>query len=149
MRLGLIALATLALAACAPDAAKVDAEIRKFAGVYLATTDVGTSVSMLDEAGSVTSISGEGKVIRGRDAIRDYANKNIAFLRQITITPGAIDVSRVCATHALVIAPFSVSATAVPQITMAEGTATFLVTRRDSGWRVVHEHYSYSVLRRP
>jgi len=149
MRLALIPLASLALAACAPDATKVDAEIRKFAHAYLATTDVPASIAMLDEAGVVTSVSGEGKLFRGRDAIKDYANKNASFLRQITITPGAIDVHRIGAAHALVIAPFSVSPIAAPQVTAAEGTATFLVTRRDSGWKVVHEHYSYSAPRRP
>ena len=70
------------------------------------------------------------------------------FLKQITITPGAIDVTRVGAAHALVIVPFTVTPAAVPQVTMADGAATLLVTLRDSGWKVVHEHYSYTVFRR-
>jgi ketosteroid isomerase-like protein len=149
MRLALIPLASLALGACAPDATKVDADIRKFAHAYLATTDIPASIAMLDEGRAVTSVSGEGKLLRGRDAIRDYANQNAAFLRQISIAPGPMDVSRIGAAHALVIAPFSVSPVAAPQVIAVEGTATFLVTRRDSGWKVVHEHYSYSAPRRP
>jgi ketosteroid isomerase-like protein len=149
MRLILIPLACLALTACSPDPAKVEADIRKSVRAYVETTDVPASIAMLDEAGAVTSISGDGKIIRGRDAIREEANRNLAFLRQITIAVGSIEVTRVGATHALAIAPFSVSPAAVPQVTMAEGAATLLVIRRDSGWKVVHEHYSYSVLRRP
>jgi ketosteroid isomerase-like protein len=149
MRLILISLACFALTACSPDPAKVEADIRKFAATYVATTDVAASVAMLDDAGAVTSISGDGKIIRGRDAIKEQANQNVAFLRQITITVDAIEVTRIGAADALVIAPFSVSPTAVPQITMAEGAATLLLIRRDSGWKVVHEHYSYSALRRP
>ena len=141
-------LLALALAACAPDAAKVDADIRKFAGEYIATTDVPKSTAMLDEVGPVTGVSGEGKVTRGRDAIRAEGERNAAFLRQITITPGAIDVTRVGAAHALVIVPFTVTPAAVPQVTMADGAATLVVALRDSGWKVVHEHYSYTVLRR-
>jgi hypothetical protein len=141
-------LLALLLAACAPDAAKVDADIRKFAGEYIATTDVPKSTAMLDEAGPVTGVSGEGRITRGRDAIRAEGERNAAFLRQITITPGAIDVTRVGAAHALVIVPFTVTPAAVPQVTMADGAATLLVTLRDSGWKVVHEHYSYTVFRR-
>jgi hypothetical protein len=141
-------LLALALAACAPDAAKVDADIRKFAAEYIATTDVSKSTAMLDAAGPVTGVSGEGKITRGRDAIRAEGERNAAFLKQITITPGAIDVTRVGAAHALVIVPFTVTPAAVPQITMADGAATLLVTLRDSGWKVVHEHYSYTVFRR-
>ena len=141
-------LLALALAACAPDAAKVDADIRKFAGEYIATTDVPKSTAMLDEAGPVTGVSGEGKITRGRDAIRAEGERNAAFLRQIAITPGTIDVTRVGAAHALVIVPFTVTPAAAPQVTMADGAATLLVTLRDSGWKVVHEHYSYTVFRR-
>jgi hypothetical protein len=141
-------LLALLLAACAPDAAKVDADIRKFAAEYIATTDVPKSTAMLDEAGPVTGVSGEGRITRGRDAIRAEGERNAAFLRQITITPGAIDVTRVGAAHALVIVPFTVTPAAVPQVTMADGAATLLVTLRDSGWKVVHEHYSYTVFRR-
>ena len=47
-------LLALALAACAPDASKVDAEIRKFAAEYIATTDVPKSTAMLDELASGT-----------------------------------------------------------------------------------------------
>ena len=141
-------LLALALAACAPDAAKVDADIRKFAAEYIATTDVPKSTAMLDQAGPVTGVSGEGKITRGRDAIRAEGERNAAFLRQIAITPGAIDVTRVGAAHALVIVPFTVTPAAVPQVTMADGAATLLVTLRDSGWKVVHEHYSYTVFRR-
>jgi len=93
-------------------------------------------------------VSGEGKITRGRDAIRAEGERNAAFLRQITITPGAIDVTRVGAAHALVIVPFTVTPAAAPQVTMADGAATLLVTLRDSGWKVVHEHYSYTVFRR-
>jgi hypothetical protein len=143
-----VPLLALLLAACAPDAAKVDADIRKFAGEYIATTDVPKSTAMLDEAGPVTGVSGEGRITRGRDAIRAEGERNAAFLRQITITPGAIDVTRVGAAHALVIVPFTVTPAAVPQVTMADGAATLLVTLRDSGWKVVHEHYSYTVFRR-
>ena len=141
-------LLALVLAACAPDAAKVDADIRKFAGEYIATTDVPKSTAMLDELAPVTGVSGEGKITRGRDAIRAEGERNAAFLRQITITPGAIDVTRVGAAHALVIVPFTVTPAAAPQVTMADGAATLLVTLRDSGWKVVHEHYSYAVFRR-
>jgi hypothetical protein len=141
-------LLALALAACAPDAAKVDADIRKFAAEYIANTDVPKSTAMLDELAPVTGVSGEGKITRGRDAIRAEGERNAAFLRQITITPGAIDVARVGAAHALVIVPFTVTPVAAPQVTMADGAATLLVTLRDSGWKVVHEHYSYTVLRR-
>ena len=141
-------LLALALAACAPDAAKVDADIRKFAAEYIATTDVPKSTAMLDEAGPVTGVSGEGRITRGRGAIRAEGEGNGAFLKQITITPGAIDVTRVGAAHALVVVPFTVTPAAVPQVTMADGAATLLVTLRDSGWKVVHEHYSYTVFRR-
>ena len=141
-------LLALALAACAPDAAKVDAQIRQFAAEYIATTDVPKSTAMLDELAPVTGVSGEGRITRGRDAIRAEGERNAAFLRQITITPGAIDVTRVGAAHALVIVPFTVTPAALPQVTMADGAATLLVALRDSGWKVVHEHYSYTVFRR-
>ena len=71
-------LLALALAACAPDAAKVDADIRKFAAEYIATTDVPGSTAMLDELEPVTGVSGEGKITRGRDAIRAEGERNAA-----------------------------------------------------------------------
>jgi ketosteroid isomerase-like protein len=149
MRFGLLCAASLALTACAPDPAKVDAEIRQLVSAYLTTTDVAASVDMLDPAVTVTSISGEGRITRGRDAIKEHANQNIALLRQLQTTVGAIEITRVGAAHAVVIAPFSIALNAVPQLTMADGAATLLLARRDSGWKVVHEHYSYSALRRP
>jgi len=149
MRVILLPLAALALTACAPDSARVDAEIQQFARTYVTSTDVTTSLNMLDQTGTVTSITGEGTIMRGRDAIRDHANKHIASIREQRITVGAIEVTRIGATHALVIAPFSATVAALPQVILAEGAVTLLVTRRDSGWKVVHEHYSYPTIRRP
>ena len=149
MRVILMLLAALAVTACAPDPAAVDAEIQKFVRAYVTSTDVTASLNMLDQAGTVTSITGEGVIMRGRDAIRDHANRHIASIRDQRITVGAIEVTRIGAAHALVIAPFSATVSALPQLTLAEGAVTLLVTRRDSGWKVVHEHYSYPSIRRP
>jgi ketosteroid isomerase-like protein len=147
MRFGLIAL-TFALAACAPDSATVEAEVQQFVRSYITSTDITASLNMLDQTPSVTSITGEGRIVRGRDAIKDEANKQIALLPQLKVAVGAIEVSRVGTTHALAVAPFSVGASATPQIAMAAGAATLLLAKRESGWKVVHEHYSYSAPRR-
>jgi ketosteroid isomerase-like protein len=149
MRVILMPLAALAVTACAPDPAAVDAEIQQFARTYVTSTDVTASLNMLDQGGTVTSITGEGVIMRGREAIRDHANRHIASIRDQRITVGAIEVTRIGATHALVTAPFSATVSALPQLTLAEGAVTLLVTRRDSGWKVVHEHYSYPSIRRP
>lgn len=145
----LLLLAALALTACGPDPAAVDAEIQQFARSYVTSTDVTTSLSMLDQAGTVTAITGEGIIMRGRDAIRDHANKHLASIRDQRITMGAIEVRRIGATHALVIAPFSATVSALPQLILAEGAVTLVVIKRDSGWKVAHEHYSYPTIRRP
>ena len=50
MRSILVPLAALALTACAPDSASVDAEIRDLVRAYVASTDIGASLEMLDEA---------------------------------------------------------------------------------------------------
>lgn len=149
MRVILMPLAALAVTACAPDPAAVDAEIQQFVRTYVTSTDVTASLNMLDPGGTVTSITGEGVIMRGRDAIKDHANRHIASIRDQRITVGAIEVTRIGATHALVTAPFSATVSALPQLTLAEGAVTLLVTRRDSGWKVVHEHYSYPTIRRP
>jgi len=70
------------------------------------------------------------------------------IIAKTTIAKGAPKKANTGAAHALVIVPFTVTPAAVPQVTMADGAATLLVTLRDSGWKVVHEHYSYTVFRR-
>jgi hypothetical protein len=79
MRLSLVGVTALTLTACAPDSATIDAEIQKFVRSYVTTTDITASLGMLDPVATVTSINGEGRILRGRDAIRDEANKHIAW----------------------------------------------------------------------
>ena len=62
MRSVLMSLAALAMTACAPDHA-ADGEIRDLVRAYVASTDIGASLEMLDEAAS--SITGEGTILRG------------------------------------------------------------------------------------
>lgn len=149
MRFGLICLATLALTSCAPDSAKVEAEIQQLVRSYITSTDIAASVNMLDAAPTVTSITGQGRIVRGRDLIKDEANKQIATLSQLKVTAGAVDVTRIGNTHALAIAPFSIAPSSAPQKPTTEGAASLLLAKRDSGWKVVHEHFSYSAPRRP
>jgi ketosteroid isomerase-like protein len=148
MRSVVVLLAAFALTACAPDPATVDAEIQKFVRSYLTTTDITASLGMLDEVGRVTSINGEGRIMRGRDAIRDEANKHIALLRDLRTTVGSIEVTRMGRTHALAIAPFTSTISSLPQETLAQGAVTLILAKRDSGWKVVHEQYSYPTVRR-
>jgi ketosteroid isomerase-like protein len=149
MRWVLIPLAALALTACAPQTATVEAEVQQFVRAYVTSTDVTASVSMLDDGANVTSIGGEGRLLRGRDAIRDHANRHIALIRQRKISLGAIEVRPLGATHALVVAPFDATLNELPQLVLAEGALTLVLAKRDSGWKVVHEHYSHSSSRRP
>jgi ketosteroid isomerase-like protein len=144
MRSGLALLAALALNACTPDSSNVEAEVQKLMQSYIASTDINASLSMLDQTAKVTSITAEGRIVRGADAIRDEANKQIASMPQLRTTVGAIETTRLGDTHLLAIAPFSISATATPQVEMASGAATLLLTKRDSGWKVMHEHFSYA-----
>lgn len=146
MRFGLMCLAALALTACGRDG-DVEAEVQPLVRSYLTSTDLAASVNMLDQA--ATSITGEGRIVRGRDAIKDEANKQIALLPQLKVTAGAIDVTRIGSTHALAIAPFSIAPSSAPQAATTQGTASLLLAKRDSGWKVVHEHFSYSAPRRP
>jgi ketosteroid isomerase-like protein len=144
MRSGLALLAALALTACAPDSAIDEAEVQKQVGSYITSTDISASLGMLDQTAKVTSITAEGRIVRGPDAIRDEANKQIALMPQLRTTVGAIETTRLGSTHVLAIAPFSISATATPQTAMANGAATLLLVKRDSGWKVMHEHFSYA-----
>jgi ketosteroid isomerase-like protein len=134
----------LALTACAPDSSTVEAEVQKLVSSYITSTDINASLSMLDQTAKVTSITAEGRIVRGPDAIRDEGNKQIALMPQLRTTVGAIETTRLGDTHVLAIAPFSISATATPQVEMANGAATLLLTKRDSGWKVMHEHFSYA-----
>ncbi|HVJ13369.1 MAG TPA: nuclear transport factor 2 family protein [Burkholderiales bacterium] len=144
MRSGLALLAALALSACAPDSSTVDPEVQKLVQSYITSTDINASLSMLDQTAKVTSITAEGRIVRGTDSIRDEANKQIALMPQLRTTVGAIETTRLGDAHVLAIAPFRISATATPQVEMANGAATLLLAKRDSGWKVVHEHFSYA-----
>jgi uncharacterized protein (TIGR02246 family) len=147
MRSILIPLAALALTACAPDSETVDAQVRDLVRAYVASTDITASLEMMDEAAS--SITGEGTILRGRDRIRDYANRHVAAIRDQRVTLGGIEVRRLGDGHALATAPFSATVSALPQVALAEGAVTLVLTKRDSGWKVVHEQYSYPTIRRP
>lgn len=144
MRSGLALLAALALTACTPDSSTVEPEVQKLVSSYITSTDISASLSMLDQTAKVTSITAEGRIVRGPDAIRDEANKQIALMPQLKTTVGAIETTRLGNSHVLAIAPFSISATATPQVEMANGAATLLLAKRDSGWKVMHEHFSYA-----
>jgi ketosteroid isomerase-like protein len=144
MRSELVLLAVLALTACAPDSASIDAEVQKLVSGYVTSTDINASLGMLDPTAKVTSITAEGRIVRGPDAIRDEASKQITLMPQLRTTVGAIETTRLGDSHVLAIAPFSVAATATPQTPMANGAATLLLTKRDSGWKVMHEHFSYA-----
>jgi uncharacterized protein (TIGR02246 family) len=142
----LMSLAALALTACAPDSETVDAQIRDLVRAYVTSTDVASSLGMMEEAAS--SITGEGTILRGRDRIKDYASRHAAAIRDQRITLGGIEVRRLGDTHALATASFSATVSALPQMVLAEGAVTLVLTKRDSGWKVVHEQYSYPTVRR-
>jgi ketosteroid isomerase-like protein len=144
MRSALIAVAACSLTACTPDSATVEREVQPLVSAYITSTDINASLSMLDPTAKVTSITAEGRVVRGPDAIRDEANKQIALMPQLRTTVGAIEITPLGTTHVLAIAPFSVAATATPQTPMANGAATLLLAKRDAGWKVMHEHFSYA-----
>jgi uncharacterized protein (TIGR02246 family) len=146
MRSIVMPLAALALTACAPDSATVDAQIRDLVRAYVTSNDISASLGMLDEAAS--SITGDGTILRGRDRIKDYASRHVGAIRDQRVTLGGIDVRRLGDAHALATAPFSVTVSALPQAILAEGAVTVLVANRDSGWKVLHAHYSYPTIRR-
>lgn len=147
MRSILMPLAALALTACAPDSATVEAQIRDRVRAYVTSTDIASSLGMMDEA--AWSITGEGTILRGRDRIKDYASRHAAAIRDQRITLGGIEVRRLGEAHALATAPFSATVSTLPQMVLAEGAVTLVLTRRDSAWKVVHEQYSYPTIRRP
>ena len=149
MRSSLIPVVVLALTACAPDSAKVEAEVQQLVRGYLTSTDIAASLDMLDPSPTVTSITGQGRIVRGRDMIKDEANKQIVLLPQLKVTVGAVEVTRLGATHALAIASFGIAPSAKPEARTTQGAGSLLLAKRDSGWKVVHEHYSYSAARRP
>lgn len=140
-------LAALALASCAPDSATEDAQIREFVSGYVTSTDIRASLGMMEE--SASSITGDGTILSGRERIKDYASRHAAAIRDQRITLGGIQVRRLGTTHALVTAPFSATISAAPQLVLTEGAVTVVAERHDSGWRVVHSHYSYPMPRRP
>lgn len=136
-----LACLTVFLAACTSDS-KVEAEIQQLVRDYVTSTDIAASVNMLDSAPSVSSITGQGRIVHGRDAIKNEANKQIATLPQLKVGVGKVEVTRLGTTHALAIAPFAISVKSA-QAATTEGAVTLLFAKRDSGWKVVHEHYSY------
>ena len=146
MRSMLMPFAALVLMACAPDPAIVDTQVRELVRAYVTSTDITSSVAMLDEAAS--SITGDGTIVRGRDRIRDYAHRHAAAIRDQRVTLGGIEVRRLGDAHALATAPFSATVASLPQMVLAEGAVTLLVTKADSGWKIVHAHYSYPTIRR-
>jgi ketosteroid isomerase-like protein len=149
MRSSAAFLAVLALTACSPDSANLEADIEKLVRSYITSTDIAASVDMLDAAPNVTSITGQGRIVRGRDAIKEEASKQIANLPQLKTSVGKIEVTQLGTTHALAIAPFGIGPSATPQAPTAQGAATLLLAKRDSGWKVVHEHFSYTAAPKP
>jgi ketosteroid isomerase-like protein len=148
MRFGLICVAAVALTGCGREG-DVEAEVRQLVRSYITSTDIAASVNLLDPAPGVTSITGQGRIVRGRDAIKEEASKQIATLPQLKATVGTIEVTRLGTTHALAIAPFGVGPSSTPQAPTALGAATLLLAKRDSGWKVVHEHFSYAAAPKP
>jgi len=143
MKLVLVPMLVYSLAGCTPDSSVVEADVQQFVRTYISSNDIAASLGMLDQSDAVTSVTGEGKVLRGRDAIRNAASKQITLMPQLKITVGGIEVGRAGAGYAFAIAPFSIAASGAPGAPMATGAATLVLAKRDSGWKVVHEHYSY------
>jgi uncharacterized protein (TIGR02246 family) len=148
MRISLACLSVLCLSACAPDDAKLQAELQQLVRGYVTSTDIAASVNLLDAAPNVTSITGEGRIVRGRDAIKEEANKQIARLSQLKVSVGTVEVTRMGSAHALAVAPFSIAPSSTPQNATTAGAATLVLAKRDSSWKVVHEHYSFSAARK-
>jgi len=148
MKLRLIPVVALALAACAPDSAKLDAEIEQFARSYLTSNDINVSLGMLDSAPTTTSVTSQGRIAHGAVEIKDEPSKQITRLPQLKATIGKIEVTRLGAAHALVLAPFGVGPSATPDKTTTEGAATLVLAKRDSGWKVIHEHFSSAAARK-
>jgi hypothetical protein len=139
-------LLTLAISACAPETPTIEAEIRDLVRGYVTSTDVGTSLGMMDK--SASSITGDGTILSSRDRIKEHASRHSAAIREQRITLGGIEVRRLGTTHALATAPFSATISALPHMALAEGAVTVVLAKRDSGWKVVHSHYSYPTIRR-
>ena len=143
MKSVLVPLTVFVLTGCTPDSSIVEADVQQFVRTYITSNDINASLAMLDQSANVTSITSEGRVVRGRDAIKDAASKQITLMPQLKVTVGEVEVGRAGAGYAFAIAPFNVAASGAPGKPMATGAATLVLAKRDSGWKVVHEHYSY------
>ena len=143
----------LALSACEKSPPPLtDAEVQDFVRQYVAAAnaaDAAKVMGFIQRDETVTS-AGLGMIHRGWKAISTATTDAYADPVRIKVSLDKLDVTRLGADTALVVAPISMSSSKPVQIggntmTSAPGAMTIVVKRTAEGLRIIHDHYSIRI----
>ena len=128
-----------------PSPAQIRTEVQAAVKAYadaLNRADVSSVLEQYSREGGVTSI-GDGEITRGWESIRTELDSTLTGLQgAFSASFGSIDVTPLGTTHALAIAPFTVTATSRSGPVQMRGAMSLVVQRVDSAWSIIHEHSS-------
>jgi uncharacterized protein (TIGR02246 family) len=157
-RLVLVAMATLTLATSAaaqqqqgkprPPAKspttlikEVQRHVREYITAYNRADATGLSYAFSRRA-DVTSVI-DGEITRGYDAIRalndEMAGEEVGSFK---FAVGTLEVTLLGTTHALVVAPTTVTVKEPDGLVTLKGAMSMVLQRTGDGWRLLNEHFS-------
>lgn len=142
---GRLTIAVLALlcAACSPkppSQAEVEAFVRQYAAATRGGNTEKVMVNFSRDAGVVSV--GEGKVLRGYDAIKSITDETIAAVSKRPVTVDSVDVTALGPDTALALVSMTITRTIAKRKVGTPSVGTLIVKRTPDGLRIVHEHYS-------
>lgn len=107
--------------------------------IYQTNNDPMAALPEYVQTPEVTSVNSE-TIVTGWDALvqQTRAQRAGAF----TMQPGELDIVGMGPDHALVVAPFTMTYAVGRSPVIVPGSMTLAYERTDTGWKILHEHYS-------
>jgi uncharacterized protein (TIGR02246 family) len=120
------------------------AQIQRLVRDYMAAHNQADATAMMElmaRAPEVTSIS-MGEITRGWEAIRTDTDEMTGQEGRYRFAVGTMDVTLLGASHALVVAPTSITAASAQGEVQLRGAMTLVLVKQSQGWRILNEHFS-------
>ena len=141
------ALLFLGCGACtaqAPSADAVQREVQEVVRSYVDATNKADVTAMMELKSQSLGASeiNDGSITRGWEAIRTSNDAVVGKTPGYKIALGSIDVVPLGRTHALVIAPTTISFTTDQGASNTSGATTYVLEKSSKGWKILHEHMS-------
>jgi uncharacterized protein (TIGR02246 family) len=133
-----------ALGAAHPPSRQGRAEIQRFVRAYVEAHNKADATALMEavkRSPDVSSVN-DGQITRGWEGIRTQTDELTGKEGSFKVSIGTMDVTPLGPSHALVVAPTTITVTTAQGPVEARGAVTLVLEKAAGSWKIINEHYS-------